>query len=399
MRVSTAWIFNSGSQTLMRKQAELLQTQEQLSSGKRVVRPSDDPGAASNALTTEQARARVAQYIRNQGTAQSTLQLAESSLAQAGEALQGVRELAVAAGNGALSRNDRAALAVDVRGRLEHLLGMANARDASGAYLFSGYQDGVQPFVRSAAGIAYQGDQGSRALQVGAQRLLEVSASGSEVFEGARAGNGHFTITAGAANGGAAWADAGQVANPAALTGDSYRVTFTSATTYDVVDVTSGATLVTGAAYAPGATLAFAGMQFTITGAPAAGDRFDVAPSARQSSFALLDEFATLLEQSAAGTVGQAEYQTRLASISAGLDQAHDHVLSVRTALGARLRELDALGAQAADETLLHQQELSRLVDLDYAEGASRLAQQQLTTQAAQQSYLRLTSLSLFNFL
>jgi flagellar hook-associated protein 3 FlgL len=74
-------------------------------------------------------------------------------------------------------------------------------------------------------------------------------------------------------------------------------------------------------------------------------------------------------------------------------------VLSVRTALGARLRELDALGAQAADETLLHQQELSRLVDLDYAEGASRLAQQQLTTQAAQQSYLRLTSLSLFNFL
>jgi flagellar hook-associated protein 3 FlgL len=74
-------------------------------------------------------------------------------------------------------------------------------------------------------------------------------------------------------------------------------------------------------------------------------------------------------------------------------------VLSVRTALGARLRELDALGSQAADETLLHQQELSRRVDLDYAEGASRLAQQQLTTQAAQQSYLRLTSLSLFNFL
>jgi flagellar hook-associated protein 3 FlgL len=176
-------------------------------------------------------------------------------------------------------------------------------------------------------------------------------------------------------------------------------VVFTSAAAYDVVDVTSGTTLVSGAAYAPGATLAFAGMQFTITGTPAAGDRFDVAPSARQSTFALLEEFATLLEDSATGAVGQAEYQTRLASVMAGIDQAHDHVLSVRTALGARLRELDALGVQAADETLLHQQELSRLVDLDYAEGASRLAQQQLTTQAAQQAFLRLSSLSLFNFL
>jgi flagellar hook-associated protein 3 FlgL len=399
VRVSTSWIFSTGSQTLMRKQAELLQTQTQLSSGKRVVRPSDDPGAASNALTTEQARARVAQYARNQGVAQGTLALAESALAQAGEALQGLRELAVAAGNGALSRADRAALAVEVRGRLEHLLGVANARDGAGGYLFSGYQDSVQPFARSPAGIAYQGDQGSRALQVGAQRLLEVSASGSSVFEGARAGNGHFTIAADAGNAGAAWADAGQVVNPAGLTGDSYRVVFTGAATYDVLDVTTGTTLATGAAYAPGATIAFAGMQFAISGTPAAGDRFDIAPSARQSAFALLDEFASLLEGYAAGTVGEGEYQTRLSAVGAGLDEQHDHVLAVRTALGARLRELDALGAQAADETLLHQQELSRLVDLDYAEGASRLAQQQLTTQAAQQSYLRLTSLSLFNFL
>jgi flagellar hook-associated protein 3 FlgL len=401
MRVSTSWIYAVGSADLSRKQAEMLRTQQQLASGRRVLAPSDDPIAAASALGVEQARALNEQYGRNQGFAQDTLRLAESTLAQAGEALQDVRELAIAAGNDTLSAADRASLALSVRGKLDALLGLANTRDGANGFLFSGYQEGAQPFTATAAGVLYQGDQGSRALQVGATRRIEISASGAEVFEGARAGNGSFTVAAGT-NSGSAMADTGRVINPAALTGHSYQVVFNSAgplTTYDVIDTTTAATVTAGAQYAPGSAISFDGMQFTVSGAPASGDAFTLAPSARRSVFKTLDDLAKALEGSAGGTLTLAQFHTGLGNALASLDQAHDHMLAVRTGIGSRLNELDALGSQTGSTAVLQQQELSRLVDLDYAEAASRLAQQQTSLQAAQQSYLRITGLSLFNYL
>lgn len=400
MRISTSWIYSSGAAAISRKQTEMLRTQQQLSAGKRVLSPSDDPIAASNALTTEQARAITEQYARNQGVAQGTLQLAEATLAQVGELLQDARALSVTAGNGALGPSDRASLALELRGKVDTLVGLANSRDTGGGYLFSGYQEGVQPFAQTTSGVAYLGDQGRRTLQVGAQRLLEVSASGSDVFEGARAGNGTFTVTPPATNTGTAVADAGQVISPGALTGHDYRIVFNAGgTTYDIVDATAAATLQSNVTYVPGASIRFDGISVTVTGTPAAGDRFDLAASPRQSMFGALEDLASLLESSAAGGVTGAQYQTRLSGAMAEIDQQLDHLLGMRTQVGARLRELDALGAQAADTVLQHQQELSRLVDLDYAEAASRLALQQMSLEAAQQSYLRVTTQTLFNFL
>lgn len=402
MRVSTSWIYSSGVEAMARKQAEMLHTQQQLSTGKRVLQPSDDPIAAANALTTQQSLAHTAQYARNQGIAQGTLGLAESTLGQVGEALQDVRTLAVAAGNGSLSASDRKSLAIELRGKISALLGLANSRDGAGGYLFAGYQESTQPFVQTAAGVLYQGDQGGRELQVAAQRTLQIGASGASVFEGAKAGNGIFTVSANPANTGGGVADTGQVTNSAALNGHAYQVRFSVAagvTTYDVVDTTAATTITSGAAYAPGMSIGFDGLQVSFSGAPADNDTFEVAPSTRQSVFKALDDLATALESSAAGTLRESVFQTRLGAAIAGIDQAHDQVLSIRTGFGARLRELDALGTQAADQTLHYQEELSRLTDLDYAAAISALSQHQLSLQAAQQSYLRVTSLSLFNYL
>ncbi|HUN69910.1 MAG TPA: flagellar hook-associated protein FlgL [Burkholderiales bacterium] len=402
MRVSTSWIYSSGAADLSRKQAEMQRTQQQLSSGRRVLTPADDPIAASAALAVEQAGAQNDQYARNQGFAQDTLRLVESTLAQAGNTLQDVRELAIQANNDTLGAADRASLAVAVRGKIAELLGTANTRDGAGGYLFSGYQDSVQPFASTVAGVAYQGDQGSRALQVGATRQIGVSASGAEVFEGAHSGNGRFTVAAAAANSGGAIADTGQVTDPAALTGHAYKLVFSvsgPATTYDVIDTATSSTVTSGATYTPGSAIGFGGMQFTVSGAPANGDTFTLAPSARQSVFKTLDDLASLLEGSASGAVTQAQFHTGVGNAIASLDQANDHLLAVRTDVGARLGELDSLASQTSSAGVLQKQDLSRLVDLDYAEAASRLAQQQTSLQAAQQSYLRVTGLSLFNFL
>ena len=402
MRISTTWIYTRGSDAISRKMSELSRTQEQISTNKRVLAPSDDPIAAASALTTEQARSLTEQYARNQGFAQGTLVLAEATLSQVGEALQDVRTLAGAAGYGALSAEDRRSLAIELRGKLDSLLGLANTRDGAGGYLFSGYQDGVQPFASSASGVAYQGDQGNRALQVGTNRQIAVSASGNDVFEGAHAGNGSFTVSAAVGNTGEAISDAGRVISPSGFTGDSYRIRFhvsAGVTTYDVINTTTSATLTSGAAYQPGASINVDGAQVTITGSPAGNDTFDIAPSTRQSAFKTIADLAAALESNADGSLSEAAFRTALTQGMAGIDQAHDHVLSVRTGFGARLRELDSLSALTQDQSLYYQRELSRLTDLDLAEAVSRLTLQQVTLQAAQQSYLKTVGLSLFNYL
>ena len=402
MRVSTSMIFSSGTESMLRRQAEMLQTQQQLSTGKRVSKASDDPVAAANALTTQQSLALNAQFARNQGVAQATLGIVEATLGQVGDVLQDARALAVAAGNGSLSTADKKSLAIDLRGRIDTLVSLANARDGANGYLFAGYQEETQPFVQTGAGIVFQGDHGSRALQVAPQRTLQVNASGAEIFAGGFSGNGRFNVAASAGNSGSAVADTGRVTNPAAVDGHSYRVVFNVAgglTTYDVVDTTTSANLTTGAAYTPGGSIGFGGLQFSLSGAPNNGDAFQVSPSTRQSVFKTLEDLATTLESSAGGTLNASVYQTRLGAAIAGIDQAHDQVLSVRTGFGAKLRELDVLGTLAADRAQHYSQELSRLTDIDYAEAISALSQQQISLQAAQQSYLRVTGMSLFNYL
>ena len=402
MRVSTSWLFSNGAALLSQKQADLSRTQQQISSGSRLLVPSDDPVAASNALTTQQSIALAEQYARTQTAAQSALGLTESTLGQVGDSLQDIRTLAIQAGNGTLNAADRRTMAVDLRGRIDALMGLANSRDGAGGFLFSGYQDTVPPFVRTGAAVVYQGDEGTRALQVSAHRTMETGASGASIFAGAHAGNGAFTVDVPAGNAGSGIADAGRVINPSAVTGHAYQVQFhgaPGAMTFDVVDSTTSASVVTGASYTDGMSISFDGLQFTMSGMPANNDSVSVAPSARQSVFKTLDDLAAALEASASGTLSNAAFQSRMLAGIAGIDQASDQVLGARTAAGSRLAELDALGTQVAGQKLTYQAELAKLTGLDYNEAISSLTQQTTSLQAAQQTYLRVTGLSLFNYL
>jgi flagellar hook-associated protein 3 FlgL len=133
-----------------------------------------------------------------------------------------------------------------------------------------------------------------------------------------------------------------------------------------VINTTTSATLTSGAATSQGRP-SVDGAQVTITGSPAGNDTFDIAPSTRQSAFKTITDLAAALESNADGSLSEAAFRTALTQGMAGIDQAHDHVLSVRTGFGARLRELDSLSALTQDQSLYYQRELSRLTDLDLA--------------------------------
>jgi flagellar hook-associated protein 3 FlgL len=402
MRVSTQLIFGQGSSAISRQQSEWLRTQQQLSSGRRMLTPSDDPIGAAKALRAEQARARAEQHMVNQASARSSLALAESVLSEAGSALQDARTLLVQANSGVLSDADRASLVIELRNRFDQLLGLANSRDANGEFLFSGYQGATQPFVSTVAGASYQGDTGERMLEVAEGRTLAISASGARIFDRVPSGNGRIAVSAAPGNGGSAIHDGGAIADPAALTGQRYRVQFTVAgasTTYDVLNLTTATTIVSGASYASGAAIQFDGLQLTLSGSPANGDAFELAPSAAKSVFQSLRETIARLETPVFGPAGRAALANGLVSGIQALDQAAERALEARARMGTSLRELDSLDTLVSGVRLQHEGELARLTDLDYAEAASRFAAQQTALEAAQRSYQRVTSLSLFDFI
>ncbi|MGE5526877.1 MAG: flagellar hook-associated protein FlgL [Rhodospirillaceae bacterium] len=409
MRISTNLIYQQGVSGMQRQQTELAKTQRQMSLGTRLLSPSDDPVAAARVLVIDQASATNDQYEVNRGAARSALGLEESVLTSVGDLLQQVRTTAIYAGNGTLTNSDRAALVTELKSHFAALMGLANATDGTGQYLFSGYQGATQPFSGAIGAVQYNGDQGQRLVQAGPSRQLPISDAGSDVFEGMRTGNGAFLAQAGNGtaddNTGSGIIGPGSVVNAASLTGHSYAIRFTvsaGVTTYDVVDTTTNtavaAPAATGNIYTSGAAIAFDGMQVEIGGAPANGDEFSITPSRSQSVFKTLSDLI-----SAIGTpVPASGDTTRLANaIGVGIkniDQALDKVSSVRADIGARMQELDSLDQLGENVAVEYAKTKSELTDLDYAAAASDLTRQQLIFEAAQKSFAKIAGMSLFDF-
>jgi flagellar hook-associated protein 3 FlgL len=396
--------------------------------------PGDDPVAAARSLEVEQSQAIGEQYIRNGDSAKTALGLSENALIAVTSLLQDVRTLAVNAGDGAMTEKDLKSVAVELRGRYQDLLGLANSTDGNGQYLFSGYQGATRPFAETAPGaVSYAGDQGARLIQISASRQIAVSDAGSDIFQAIRNGNGTFVTAAASANTGTGIVSPGTVVNQAAwdaagnprdftVVFDVDSTTVPPTTTYDIVDNVSGLSLTTGAppgagpylrAYTDGAAIDLSrqvppdtnpagfdfGAQLTIEGAPADGDSFTVQASTHQDLFKTISDLITALETTGSGAVEKAALANGINTALSNLDNGHDNVLRVRSAIGTRLREVDDTQSTQSDLVLQHQTTVSGLRDLDYAKAISDLTRQQLTYEAAQKSFVRVQQLSLFDFL
>jgi flagellar hook-associated protein 3 FlgL len=184
MRISTQTLFDSGSARIGDLQLSLNKTQQQLATGRRVLTPSDDPIAAARALEVTQSQALNTQYGTNRGYAKDSLVAVDSTLSSVTELLQNIKTTAISAGNGNLGDSERASIATGLQSSLNQLMGLANTRDGQGNYLFSGFQTTTPPFVQTASGVQYQGDQGQRLMQVDATRQMAVSSQGQAVFQG-----------------------------------------------------------------------------------------------------------------------------------------------------------------------------------------------------------------------
>lgn len=185
MRISSIQAFNNGVNGIGRNYANVIRTQEQISSGNRILTPADDPVASVRLLQLEQQQAVLGQYKQNLTAAKNSLTQEETTISSVVNVLQRVRELAVQAGGGALSADDRKSIAKELSEREGELLNLMNSRNARGEYLFSGFLGKTEPFIRNPDGTySYQGDEGQRSLQVAGSSNVAINDNGKRLFEG-----------------------------------------------------------------------------------------------------------------------------------------------------------------------------------------------------------------------
>ncbi|MEN4978036.1 flagellar hook-associated protein FlgL [Erwinia billingiae] len=183
MRLSTAQIYDQQMRGISSSQASWLKVGEQLSSGKRVVNPSDDPVAAAQAVVLSQAQAQTSQYSTARGFATNNISQEETNLQQVTSVVQQAQTIVVAAANGTLSDDDRASYAQQLTGIRDQLLNLANTTDGNGRYMFAGYQTDKAPFTQDANGdVTYVGGDTPISQKVDSNRTMVTNHTGSQVF-------------------------------------------------------------------------------------------------------------------------------------------------------------------------------------------------------------------------
>ncbi|MBY0578144.1 MAG: flagellar hook-associated protein FlgL [Burkholderiales bacterium] len=406
MRISTSTIFDTGVYGMQQQTTTINHTQQQLSSGSRILTPADDPIAAARALEVGQADSINTQYGVNQNSATSRLSLNESILGSVTTLIQNVQSQAVNSGNATLSNSDRATLAAQVSGVYQQLLGLANSTDGNGVYLFSGAMGTTQPFQNTVSGVQYNGDQGSQTVQIGTSRQIQVSLSGADVFQNIKTGNGSFVTQAAISNGGSAMINAGVVTNQANWSASSKNFTIQfsvsgSASTYNVIDNSTNTTVLSAQPYTSGSAISLgtSGASVTINGIPANGDAFTVKPSANESVFTTINNLITALQTPINNTAGNAALTNSLNTASQNLSNDLNNILTIRAANGARINEVTTAKSTSGNLGLQYKSTLSQLQDVDYTQAISQLNQATVALQAAQKSFVQTSNLSLFTYM
>ena len=179
MRISTQMMYEQSMRGVTNSQSAWLGYGEQMATGQKVNRPSDDPIAASQAVVISQAQAQNTQYETARTFAKQKVSLEESVLQQVTTAITGAQGTIVKAGNGSLSDDDRASLATELQGYRDQLLNLANSTDGNGRYIFGGYKTESAPY--DATGT-YSGGNQAISQQVDASRTMVIAHTGNEVF-------------------------------------------------------------------------------------------------------------------------------------------------------------------------------------------------------------------------
>ena len=410
MRIATLQSFNTGLNGILDNQSSVNKTQQQVSSGRRVLTPADDPIAATKILQLQQDQALRDQYDRNMTAADNRLKLEDATLGSITDNLTRLKELTVKAGGGTLTITDRQAIAAEVYQIQEGLVDLFNTRDANGEYVFAGFKGGNAPFVKNDSGrYDYKGDEGQRFLTIGASTNVATGDNGKSLFVDVEAAKNTFTTELNPLNKGTMRVSPGFVVDEEKYSEfypDDLIITFNpesavtpSGPNYTVRRASDNRVVegMNNMAYSPGSDVVVAGISITLNSDPEPGDEVLMKSSPKQSITDTIFRLTAGLNTLDDNVVDSETLDILIEDTLTNLAFAQASVSEIRSQVGARLNVVENTRNLSADVGLVNKEVLSKLSDVDFAEAVSRLSLQSFLLEAAQQSYTTISRLSLFN--
>jgi len=396
-RISTQMLYNQPVNRMNAGQQRLLHLQKQLDSGQKILNGKDDPVAAAAIVDTQRALAVLQQAGRNADAVQHRLGLQENALREAGELLNRVSELTLAANDPALSAEDRNSMAVELHGLRDALLALANSRDGNGRFLFAGSHDENPPFSVSPNGVIYHGNAHQRQVEIAPGTQVKDTVPGSDIFLYIRSGDGVVDGRAWDSNTGNAVLTAVNRASEGGGKGDSFTVRFAQDHTYHIIDQHNQ--VVESGTWNKGEAIVFQGVQLQLEGEPAAGDGFTIGAAQSKDMFAWLDELEQTLAMDTSTPQARCQQQNRLQASLRSQSQARAVLLEARTQGGTQLNLIERSADLRQANTLTLNESLSALRDIDHLQTVGEYRLESTALQAAQIVFTQMQSMSLFKLI
>ncbi len=422
MKVSTSLFNKQQVESFSKLNEDIQSLQNKISSGKNIIQASDDPIGAVELSGLQQVKERFNQYSRNADNAINRLTIADNALQSITNLMARAKELAIQAANDTFGAQDREALALELIEMKEEMLSTANSTDSSGAYIFGGYHTGTQPFEKNIKGvIEYKGDRGTNSVAVSETRNVGTTLDGGSVFMAVKSNNSvapMFNVLEDIIN--SIRTAAGSVVEAKAVgkatlkieNGNPGNFSFTLADNENTAnisvdlpgtDLSGVVTAINSSGLNISASLS--GNIITLEDSKNGPITIkDLQVEGIEKSEKEPKSFLTFDAIDGAGNslgIPQVLYdknqtiQNRLDDIIS----VQDHIANQKAIIGARTNSLDRQKELIAQRTIAIEKDMSSISDADLAALVTELQGQITGLQASQQAFVKISNLSLFQFL
>lgn len=407
MRISTGQLYDRSIRAVLDNQDDLSDVQQQLSTGKKLLRPSDDPVGSAQVIRLTEEIDLINQYNKNNNLLTNSIEQEETILGNVTDNIQRARQLMIQAGNGILDVDDRKAIAIEIGQIRDQIFDAMNSQSANGEYIFAGYQSATPAFSYTAGAsgnkYAFEGDEGLNEIRISNTFSLAMNNSGQTVFEDVYARlDSQITSSSGVASASTRISTQNefdqfhsQNYDPVVAANNEFQISISAADQVTITNVGTGAVVGTQP-FTSGEPFEFKGQEFTIEGV--VGDTVNYAlqkPEKKNIAETLNDFYISLNDEN----ISDKDYAQAISDALIGVDNSLTSIADSISLLGGKLNVAQSVFASNLDLEISNKTARANIEEVDYAEAVSELSKQEAALQAAQATFAKVTGLSLFDYI
>ncbi|MGY8897951.1 MAG: flagellar hook-associated protein FlgL [Paraglaciecola sp.] len=407
MRISTGQLYDRSIRAVLDNQDDLSDVQQQLSTGKKLLRPSDDPVGSAQVIRLTEEIDLINQYNKNNNLLTNSIEQEETILGNVTDNIQRARQLMIQAGNGILDVDDRKAIAIEIGQIRDQIFDAMNSQSANGEYIFAGYQSATPAFSYTAGAsgnkYAFEGDEGLNEIRISNTFSLAMNNSGQTVFEDVYARlDSQITSSSGVASASTRISTQNefdqfhsQNYDPVVAANNEFQISISAADQVTITNVGTGAVVGTQP-FISGEPFEFKGQEFTIEGV--VGDTVNYAlqkPEKTNIAETLNDFYNSLNDEN----ISDQDYAQAISDALIGVDNSLTSIADSISLLGGKLNVAQSVFASNLDLEISNKTARANIEEVDYAEAVSELSKQEAALQAAQATFAKVTGLSLFDYI